>query len=136
MWGEILNAVNATKISKVVSSIEYTLIGLGQIGLIVCDWDGLGELMLIWIMIKITSRICQTWRWCYCTPADIPTRRRSVSPIGAAEVELNDVACAGYGGWQEWAAALFQQGWSVTVGNLEGVAAIARTQFNVKCTKL
>lgn len=47
MWGEILNAVNATKISKVVSSIEYTLIGLGQIGLIVCDWDGLGELMLI-----------------------------------------------------------------------------------------
>ena len=79
-----------------------------------------------------------TLTWCHCTPADPPTRvSTNIGSAISAEVELDNVACARYVGWQGGAAALLHQGCPVPICDCQVV--VARTsgrRVNVKCSEL
>ena len=76
-----------------------------------------------------------TLTWCYCTPADTPTRVSTI-PVISTEHQLDDVACAGYVGRKGGAAALLHQGCPVPVRDCQVVVATGGMGFNVKCSEL
>ena len=73
--------------------------------------------------------------WCHCTPADTPTRVSIIKAI-STEHQVDEVACASYGGRNGGAAAFLHQGCPVAVRDCQVVEVTGGMGFNVKCSEL